>query len=42
LEGLTGFRPRTPLAEIIDRVMNYFKEKDKEERVVGHAAVAND
>ena len=42
LEGLTGFRPRTPLAEIIDRVMHYFKEKDKEERIVGHAAVAND
>ena len=42
LEGLTGFRPRTSLAEIIDRVTNYFKEKDREERVVGHAAVAND
>jgi UDP-glucose 4-epimerase len=42
LEGLTGFRPRTPLAEIIDRVMRFFKEQDKEERIVGHAAVAND
>jgi len=40
LESLTGFRPRTSLAEIIDRVTQYFQEKDKEERVVGHAAVA--
>lgn len=41
LEMLTGFRPRTSLAEIIDRVTHYFKEKDKEERVVRHAAVSN-
>lgn len=27
LESLTGFRPRTPLAEIIDRVVAYFREK---------------
>jgi UDP-glucose 4-epimerase len=40
LESLTGFRPRTSLAEIIDRVTQYFQEKDKEERVMGHAAVA--
>ena len=41
LESLTGFRPRTSLTEIIDRVTHYFQEKDKEERVVGnhHAAV---
>lgn len=40
LEMLTGFRPRTSLAEIIDRVMHYFQEKDQEERVVQRAAVS--
>jgi UDP-glucose 4-epimerase len=40
LEKLTGFRPRTGLAEIIDRVMYYFKEKDREERGVRRAAVS--
>ena len=29
LEALTGFRPRTPLAEIIDRVAAYFREKSQ-------------
>jgi len=27
LEGLTGFRPRTTLNEIIDRVSAFFREK---------------
>ena len=27
LEGLTGFRPRTTLNEIIDRVSSYFQQK---------------
>ena len=27
LEGLTGFRPRTPLNEIIDRVAAFFRQK---------------
>jgi UDP-glucose 4-epimerase len=27
LESLTSFRPRTPLTEIIDRVVSYFREK---------------
>src|SRR5579863_10620562 len=31
LEGLTGFRPATPLSEIVDRVVAHFQEKaDKE------------
>lgn len=42
LEALTGFRPRTSLAEIIDRVMHYFQEKDKDGRVaVGHASAGS-
>lgn len=28
LEALSGFRPRTPLNEIIDRVATFFREKD--------------
>jgi UDP-glucose 4-epimerase len=27
LEALTGFRPRTPLPEIINRVITYYREK---------------
>jgi UDP-glucose 4-epimerase len=27
LQALTGFRPQTPLAEIIDRVKSFFEEK---------------
>jgi UDP-glucose 4-epimerase len=27
LQSLTGFRPRTPLPEIIDRVVAYFRQK---------------
>ena len=29
LQALTGFRPQTPLAEIIDRVANFFRQKDE-------------
>lgn len=36
LESFTGFRPQTSLAEIIDRVSSYFREKDA--KVVGVAA----
>jgi UDP-glucose 4-epimerase len=36
LESLTGFRPQTSLAEIIDRVSAYFRQKDA--KVVGIAA----
>jgi hypothetical protein len=28
LQALTGFRPQTPLNEIIDRVTTFFREKD--------------
>jgi hypothetical protein len=28
LEALTGFRPRTPLNEIIDRVSAFFQQKE--------------
>jgi UDP-glucose 4-epimerase len=42
LEALTGFRPRTPLAEIIDRVTHYFREKGKEGMAVRHATVSTD
>jgi UDP-glucose 4-epimerase len=27
LQSLTGFRPQTPLPEIIDRVVAYFRQK---------------
>lgn len=30
LQALTGFRPQTTLAEIIDRVTSYFREKNEE------------
>jgi UDP-glucose 4-epimerase len=36
LEAFTGFRPQTSLAEIIDRVASYFRQKDA--KVVGVAA----
>jgi UDP-glucose 4-epimerase len=36
LESFTGFRPLTSLAEIIDRVASYFREKDA--KLVGVAA----
>jgi len=36
LESFTGFRPRTNLAEIIDRVSSYFRQKDA--KVVGVTA----
>lgn len=36
LESFTGFRPQTSLAEIIDRVATYFRQKDA--KVVGVAA----
>jgi UDP-glucose 4-epimerase len=36
LESFTGFRPQTSLAEIIDRVAAYFRQKDA--KVVGVAA----
>jgi UDP-glucose 4-epimerase len=36
LESFTGFRPQTSLAEIIDRVASYFRQKDAKE--VGVAA----
>jgi UDP-glucose 4-epimerase len=36
LESFTGFRPQTSLAEIIDRVASYFRQKDA--KVVGIAA----
>jgi UDP-glucose 4-epimerase len=36
LESFTGFRPQTSLAEIIDRVASYFRQK--EAKVVGVAA----
>jgi UDP-glucose 4-epimerase len=36
LESLTGFRPQTSLAEIIDRVSVYFRQRDA--KVVGIAA----
>jgi hypothetical protein len=39
LEMLTGFRPQTSLAEIIDRVTHYFREQGQEERVAQRAAV---
>ena len=39
LEGLTGFRPRTSLNEIIDRVSAFFQQKS--EPAVPHRAAAN-
>jgi len=38
LEALTGFRPRTPLNEIIDRVAVFFRQEV--ESVGVHAAAA--
>ena len=42
LQALTGFRPRTSLAEIIDRVASYFRQKDEprpaQKAVTGSAA----
>ena len=38
LEALTGFRPRTPLNEIIDRVAAFFRQEV--ESVGVHAAAA--
>ena len=39
LEALTGFRPRTPLTEIIDRVAAFFQQKT--ETVAAPRAAAN-
>jgi UDP-glucose 4-epimerase len=39
LHSLTGFRPQTSLAEIIDRVTAYFRQKD--EPVPAHRAVSS-
>jgi UDP-glucose 4-epimerase len=39
LEGLTGFRPRTTLNEIIDRVSTFFQQKS--EPSVAPRAAAN-
>lgn len=39
LQALTGFRPRTSLPEIIDRVASYFRQKD--EPLPAHKAVTN-
>jgi UDP-glucose 4-epimerase len=39
LEGLTGFRPRTSLNEIVDRVATFFRQKG--EPVVAPRAAAN-
>lgn len=38
LQALTGFRPLTPLTEIVDRVSAYFREKKKEAASVSRAA----
>jgi hypothetical protein len=34
LERLTSFRPATPLNEIVDRVVAFFRKKTEEEWVV--------
>jgi nucleoside-diphosphate-sugar epimerase len=42
LYGLTGFRPKTSLAEIIDRVAEYFRSKragEARSRAVAPSAV---
>jgi UDP-glucose 4-epimerase len=42
LHALTGFRPQTSLAEIIDRVATYFRQKDEPapaQRAVSNSAV---
>jgi nucleoside-diphosphate-sugar epimerase len=34
LHRLTGFRPQTPLNEIVDRVTTFFREKNQKPEVV--------
>ena len=41
LHDLTGFRPQTPLNEIIDRVAAYFRDKADAARPVPHAATSS-
>jgi len=40
LERLTGFRPATPLSEIVDRVVAHFRKKTDEEPVAATARIS--
>jgi len=42
LEALTGFRPRTPLNEIIDRVAAFFRQETESTDVHATAAASAD